>query len=203
MCPKDVGKTPPNTSSLKPGDAVILHAASADDKFIEPLWARVVSVSPDRKSLYVEILAEQAPYGLRLPQSKQHGFYLGDRLIVGSDCIFDILAQGNKPAANIAVWCGPMLEMAEGKYKPVDTSKVKVGDMVRVLVGEKGGAWYEPLWVEVTGISTTGTVVRGRIYKKPTMTASHGLKQFGELEFTRDCVVGISNRFLLGSAEHG
>jgi hypothetical protein len=191
-CPADVGKIGADISGLRKGDFVIISLASKDRLFNQHTWARVRSFSPTRDRLYVEITGELTPSGVKPLRSDKHGFFLNERIVIDSDCVFDVLE--NEAEFKGQVLCGPGLEVVGGS--PVDTKGVSAEDhdAVQVVVASteaQGTAWNEPLWVQVTSISPTSNVIRGIVLEKPKLTAQHGLYQFSRLQFGRDCVIDI------------
>lgn len=199
LCPKDVNRMPADTSTVKKGDYVVLHLQSHDRSFVEPVWGRVISVSPKRDQLHVQITGEFTDTGLRPIKYRQHGFHMNEKVIVGTDCVFDVLSVSGTLKGTIL--CGPRLAVLEGKYAPVDTRRVAEGDMVQIVVASKeaqGTAWHEPLWVHVTRISPTASVIHGIVAEAPAQADRHGLSRFSKLDFTRDCVVDITNPHLFG-----
>lgn len=207
LCPAEVGKIPPDISAVRRGDYVILELVSKNGKFVEPTWARVRSVSPDREQLYVEIVGEFTKAGIKPISSKKHGFYLGEKLIVDSDCVFDTLHISGELKGQIL--CGPSLgaivseTTQEPLYRPVDTRRVSTSNLVKIVAASKEGdgtAWHEPLWVHVTRISPTSQIIHGIVSEEPELTAKHGLRQFSAVQFGRDCVVDVSNPYLVGDS---
>lgn len=206
VCPKDVGKIAPPIAGLSRGDFVIIQLASADGKFVEPTWARVRSFSPTRDKMYVEISGEYTNAGIKPLSSDRHAFYLGEKIVLDKDCIFDVLRVQGKLTGQIL--CGPSLGVLTGiggkpLYNLVDTKSVDTSNVVRVVVASEeaqGTAWHEPLWVHVTSISPTQHVIRGLVAETPKLTTKHGLKQYSSVEFGRDCVIGISTPYLLGAS---
>lgn len=199
VCPKDIGKLPANISTLKRGDFVIIELASKDKKSIEPTWARVRSLSPTKDRIYVEIAGEFTEQGIKPIKTKKHGFYLGEKLILDKECVFDVLHVSSKLTGQIL--CGPNLGVVD--YGPVDTKRVSTQNIVRIVVGSpeaQGSAWHEALWVHVTSISPTSQIIHGIVAENPKLTAQHGLSKYSRVEFGRDCVVDVSNPYLLGDS---
>lgn len=201
LCPQDVGKLPANTSSLSKGDFIIIELISADKKFVEPTWAQVLSISPDSDHLYVQITGELTNQGLRPIETDKHKFFLGQKIVIDRSCVFDVLHAASTFTGQVV--CGPgflALKDSSGDplFSPVDTSAVKNGDFVQVIVASpeaQGTAWHESVWVILTEVSPTKQILKGIVSEDPSLTPQHGLVKYSELEFTRDCVIGVTDPY--------
>lgn len=192
VCPDEVGKIAPSVSQVRPGDFVIISLASKDRLFNQLTWARVRSFSPTRDRMYVEISGELTEAGVKPLRSDKHGFFLSERIVIDSDCVFDVL-HGEAQFTG-QVLCGPGLQVVN--ETPKDTASVSKDhdDAVQVVVASvegQGTLWNEPLWVRVMSISPTSNVIHGLVMDEPELTAQHGLRQYNKIQFGRDCVIDI------------
>lgn len=197
VCPEQIGRIPPSTA-INRGDFVIIHLVSDDGKFIEPTWAQVRSMSPDKTGLYVHIVGEFTEQGIEPIHSERHGFVIGEKMFLDRDCVFDVLHQESTFTGQIL--CGPNLANVRNEttneqvYFARDTKGLKAGDAVRIVVASQqaqGTLWHEPLWVRITGISSTQQIVHAIVADDPELTVHHGLKKMSPVQFGRDCVVEI------------
>lgn len=189
LCPAEENKIPP-TKGIVPGDFVVLKIISADETFGEEAWGRVLSVSPDKAQLQVEITTSLVPSGLRPLQTERHGFHIGEKIKIDRACIYDVLHQ---PGERFEVLCGVLAP----EEVPKEALAVGKGDFVTVAVGNRpltssgvaGSAWKEPLKVSITSDGPSGYILQGVIWEQPELTEQHGLRTFDKLEFTRDCIL--------------
>lgn len=190
ICPLELGHRPANTTTVVPGDAVIVTLGAADGAR-ETTWASVLET---RKSkLRVELIGENAQGG-RKPLDPKHGFALGDKLTIGRDCVLDVY---HPPKLNGRILCGPDLALLDDVVSPPFRTSAGSNDVGRdehvqiVVAAYDGKQWYEPLWVTVNAISPTGQVLSGKVDTVPKL-AQHGLGEGSSVSFNRDCIVAIA-----------
>jgi len=190
LCPAEENKVPP-TKGIVAGDFVVLKVISADETFGEQAWGHVLSVSPAKDQIQVEIVTSLVPSGLRPLETDRHGFHVGEKIKIDRACVYDVL---RRQSDQYEILCGVMLP-GDGPAKAA--LDVKPGDFVTVVVGNKpltsngvaGKAWQEPLKVSITSDGPSGYILGGVIWEQPKKTEQHGLKTFDKLEFTRDCIL--------------
>lgn len=201
LCPADIDQMPGSTKGLAKGDFVIIQLSTKDDSFREPTWAQVLSISPDGADLYIQITGEYLESGVRPLSAAKHGYHINDRMIIPRTCVFDMLHIHSKLEGIIA--CGPELssytnEAGKPLYKLLDTTEVSMSDLVQIVVADSTlASWSEPLWVLISKISPTKQVITGIITDEPELSDKHKLKQYSQVSFNRDCVVGIRHPFIL------
>lgn len=193
MCPTEERRIPVNPNKVHVHDYVILKVVSHDMSFGQGLWGRVLSISPDRDQVYVELSTPLTTAGLAPIHTEEHGFQLGEKIKIGMHCIYDVLHRSDESKYEII--CGVLL--AELGYQiPKAALTVKKGDFVSIVVGNKGVTakalpgknWNEKIRVSVSSTGKTGDIVRGLVWDDPDK-GEHGLRKFSQVEFTRDCIV--------------
>ncbi len=197
VCPAATGHVPASTAGLSAGDFVVLRVASADDSFAEMVWGLVLTIAPDGMSLQVRLAGEHTETGLRPLDTAKHRFRIGQKLLVGSDCVFDVYRP---PSFAGQVLCGPALaaldDVEDPDLRPApEAVAIGRGNRARIVVGSteaQGTAWHEVLWTTITATSSTGQVLTGVIDEDPELATSHGLRRGSTLHFNRDCVVEVA-----------
>jgi hypothetical protein len=199
LCPYEVGRVSVNPQSIRPNDFVILRIVSDDGAYNEYVWGHVLSLSPERTQVLVELATPLISTGLSPINSAKHGFAIGEKVKIDSDCIYDVL---HSPPSYYQILCGVLLEglgyepVVPLQDVPTKLLPVKTGDFVHVVVGNPpvsasslpGQIWNEKLRVSVTSAGRTGDILRGLVWDDPALEV-HGLEKFSKLEFTRDCIV--------------
>ena len=197
VCPYEEGKIPANLAQVQPNDFVILRLGAADMHYTEKVWGHVLSVSPDRSQLLVELSTPLTNAGLKPIHSEKHAFTIGEKLKVNADCVYDLLHKGDPERYEIV--CGVLLPNLGYQGIPKKVLSVKRGDFVTVIVGNPslsdsglpGQVWHEPLRVSITSLGKTGSVLHGLVWDEPKL-GEHGLQKFSKLDFTRDCIVKVT-----------
>lgn len=196
FCPSEEGKTPVSSNAVRVGDFVILKIVSHDLTYGQGVWGRVLSVSPDKEQVYVELTTSLTTAGMSPVHTEKHGFHLGEKLKIGTDCIYEVLHRGNEDQYQII--CGVLL--ADLGYQiPKKALQVKRGDFVWIVVGNKpttakalpGKTWNEKVRVSVTSLGKIGSVLHGLVWDDPENTEQHGLRKYSKVEFTHDCIVEV------------
>lgn len=200
LCPHEMGRIAINPNSVGIGDFVVLRLISADTKFSEEVWGQVQSRSPTGTQFLVELSTPMIATGLTPLRSDKHGFTIGEKVKVDSDCLFDVL---HVPKGGLyQIICGVLLtDLGYDSVIGYDGEKtsvvVKPGDFVFVVVGNPamssaslpGKTWHELLKISVTSTGKTGSILHGLVWDDPSLTAQHGINKMSKLEFTRDCIV--------------
>jgi len=197
FCPYEENKTPANPNLVAVNDFVIIKLVSADRHYAEDVWGHVLSISPDKDKFQIELAAPLVAAGFKPIHTEKHGFYLGEKLKVHSDCVYDVLHKGDPERYELL--CGVLLDEHGYKGLPKEILKLKKGDMVTLVVGNAGitaeaipgKTWNEEIRVWITSLGKTGTVLHGLVWEDPDMTDQHGLRKYSKLDFTRDCIVKV------------
>lgn len=195
LCPGDVGRTPvPETNSVGRGDFVVVQLQSPDGKFSESTWATVVEDSGD--VLVAVLTGEQIAEGVRALRTDQHGFRLGQKLVLERGCIWEVFRPEKYEGQ---ILCGPQIvELAEyigdeHLYAVKGGLTVEPGDRARIVIGSEesfGNAWYERLWTRIATMSPSGQIITAWVEDDPELE-EHGLKRGSIVRFNRDCIIGV------------
>lgn len=189
VCPDEHGATPASVAGLSKGDYVVVKLARGTVQ--EITWGRVLSWSrADRMELKIQLVGEIGKDGDGRKPLADHGFALDQQLVIAAHCVWDVLVR---PKTRLV--CGAELSQIPGplpgtqRYKTWDTQALLVGEEVRLVAAGEGLAWHEAFWARVTAISQTQQIVHAFVLE--TSRPENGLKTGDEIQFARDCVVGI------------
>jgi len=197
VCPSDTGRIPASTAGLSAGDFVVLRVASADDSFAEMTWAVVLTISPDGTQIQVRLAGEHTETGLKPLDTARHRFRIGQKLLVPSNCVFDVYRP---PSFAGQILCGPGLAALDESEDPdlrpsPEALGIGRGNRARIVVASteaQGTAWHEVLWTTITATSPTGQILTGVVDEDPKQSTQHGLRRGSTLHFNRDCVVEVA-----------
>jgi hypothetical protein len=166
VCPVEAGRTPASASGLRAGDHVALVLGKGG-LHQEATWARVLTVGT--KTTTVEIEGELEGHGGVKPLKS--GFAVGDKLMVGLGCIWDVLR------ASAPTLCGDQGAAVVGHARYEGT--VSLGDLVQAVLNLGHG--FFPTWAKVVRMSSTGSVLTVEPVDVKGMS----------VDITRDCVYEV------------
>lgn len=191
LCPGDAGSYPADLTGLKVGDFVVVTLANTTNTLRESTWARVLGTREGRVT--VELVGEMVP-GVdtgfeavpRSLKTEWHGFHVGQKLFMRSNCIWDVLHRNPQPGA---ILCGMQGRYAFG-HPPLAERHLAPGFRVRIALAPPQGRVSEPIWAEVLSVSPTGSVITARLLEQPQIP-QHGFALGDVVQFARDCVFEV------------
>lgn len=177
---------------------MIVQLQSADKSFRQSTWATILAKTPD--TLVAVLSGEQIEEGVRPLATDQHGFRLGEKLLVPRECVWEVFRptpMGDKTTGG-KIFCGPeIIELAaflkdEALFPIAKGLTIQPGDEAQVVVGSRASykAWHERVWTRVVTISPNGQVLTARVDDDPEHTDNHNLVRGSIVRYNRDCIIG-------------
>ncbi len=200
ICPKDAGRIPAATGSVRPGDLVALEVADHARTFMESVWGIVEGIrgrgaktGPD--GMLVRITGKVGRTSVKAPRTDMHGFDLGQRIMLGTDCAWDVFHVTPKGMALCGLYGDQVAESGSvgGAASPGDEAKVFLAPVKPRTVLEPGAGWNEPnpVWTRVIAQSKSKNILRVKLLDDPIPSRGTTLLKGDTIDIGRDCIYGL------------
>jgi hypothetical protein len=200
ICPSSAGRLPASTGSVRPGDLVALEVADHARTYMESVWAIVEGIrdrgaktGPD--GMLVRITGKVGRTSVRAPRTEMHGYDLGQRVMLGTDCAWDVFHVTPKGMALCGLY-GDQASESESvgaSASPGDEAKLFLAPVKHGTVLEPGPGWNipNPVWARVIAQSRSKNVLRVKLLQEPVHSRGVDLRKGDTIDIGRDCIYGL------------
>ncbi len=200
VCPMDAGRIPASTHSVRPGDLVAIEIADHARTFIESVWGivegirdRGVKTGPD--GMLVRLTGKVGRTSVKAPRTEMHGYDLGQRVLVGADCAWDVFHTSPSGMALCGLYGEQVAETTSvgATAAPGDEVRIFLAPVKHGTVLEPGPGWNIPnaVWARVVGQSRSKNILRVRLLEEPIHSRGVELNEGDAIDIGRDCIFGL------------
>lgn len=210
VCPGEIGVVPARLGLARPGDFVALRLANHSGTFTEIVWAvietihgkgspaaKLPSSAPASTAMVVRLTGTIGSTIVSTPDAKMHGFSIGVRLVLETNCAWELFRSSSKGMA----LCGLYGQQVAGHPAPASAADAVAGQEVLVYLApvEAGAAmtpgpgWDvpNPVWARIVHVSATKSVLRVLLLEQPAPMPSMTLGSGDRIDISRDCIFDV------------